>query len=261
MIYTFNLNYIWRAKMGFKLDEDLEFLQYCNNEQLDVLVETLTKDKNGDIRNTEKLTGKNAYKVHYPNHSMYWMDIAEEIQTFGGNSIVNFFRGEGVHYKEILCDVCDKMKVNYNKNSDTKVIEQNLLMKILEDAMTNMSEEELKEISKSLELKNTNFTSQAVMASLQIAIKQSGFLAYKVAVIVANGIAKALLGHGLKVATNAALTRTISIFAGPIGWVITGLWTAIDIAGPAYRVTIPTTIQVAYLRQANINKENLKQDE
>ena len=27
-------------------DEDLEFLQYCNNEQLDVLVETLTKDKN-----------------------------------------------------------------------------------------------------------------------------------------------------------------------------------------------------------------------
>ena len=30
--------------------------------------------------------------------------------------------------------------------------------------------------------------------------------------------------------------------------VLTGLWTAIDIAGPAYRVTIPCVIQIAFLR-------------
>jgi uncharacterized protein YaaW (UPF0174 family) len=244
--------------MAYKLDEDLEFLQYCNNDSLDVLVETLIKDKDGESRTTEELTNKNNYKRHYPNHSMYWEEIGEEIQTFGGNSFVNIFRGGGVQYKEILCDVCDKMKVNYNKNSETRIVEQNLLMKILEDAMAEMSEEELKEISKELDLKTTNFTSQAVMVALQIAIKQSGFLAYKIAVIVANAIAKALVGHGLKIGTNATITRSISILAGPIGWVITGLWTAIDIAGPAYRITIPTAIQIAYLRQAYINKENLK---
>jgi uncharacterized protein YaaW (UPF0174 family) len=244
--------------MAYKLDEDLEFLQYCNNDSLDVLVETLIKDKDGESRTTEELTDKDNYKQHNPNHSMYWEEIGEEIQAFGGNSFVNIFRGGGVQYKEILCDVCDKMKVNYNKNSETRIIEQNLLMKILEDAMAEMSEEELKEISKELDLKTTNFTSQAVMVALQIAIKQSGFLAYKIAVIVANAIAKALLGHGLKIGTNATITRSVSILAGPIGWVITGLWTAIDIAGPAYRVTIPTAIQIAYLRQAYINKENLK---
>ena len=244
--------------MAYKLDEDLEFLQYCNNDSLDVLVETLIKDKDGKNRVTEELTNKDSYKQNNPNHSMYWEDIGEEIQRFGGNSIVNVFRGGGVQYKEILCDVCDKMKVNYNKKSEVKIIEQNLLMKILEDAMAEMSEDELKEISKELDLKTTNFTSQAVMTALQIAIKQSGFLAYKIAVIVANAIAKALLGHGLRIGTNATITRSIAIFAGPIGWVITGLWTAIDIAGPAYRITIPTTIQVAYLRQAYINKENLK---
>ena len=50
-------------------------------------------------------------------------------------------------------------------------------------------------------------------------------------------------------AGNAALTRLMSILTGPIGWAITGLWTAIDIAGTAYRVTIPAVIQVAALRQ------------
>lgn len=244
--------------MAYKLDEDLEFLQYCNNGSLDVLVETLTKDKNGKLRSMETLTSKESYKIHNPNHLMYWEDIAEEIQTFGGHSVVNLFRDGGVHYKEILCDVCDKMKVNYNKKSNISNIEQNLLIKILEDAMAKMSEEELKEITKELNLKTTTFTSQAVTAALQVAIRQSGFVAYQIAVIVANAIAKALLGHGLKFATNATLTKTLSIFAGPIGWIVTGLWTAIDIAGPAYRVTIPTTIQVAYLRQAYINKENIR---
>ncbi len=57
--------------------------------------------------------------------------------------------------------------------------------------------------------------------------------------IIANAILKAILGRGLTIAGNAALTRTMAVLTGPIGWVITGLWTAIDIAGPAYRVTIP----------------------
>lgn len=40
----------------------------------------------------------------------------------------------------------------------------------------------------------------------------------------------------------------MAIFAGPIGWALTGLWALMDIAGPAYRVTIPVVIQVAFLR-------------
>ena len=53
-------------------------------------------------------------------------------------------------------------------------------------------------------------------------------------------LANAVLGHGLKVVTNAALTRAIGYFCRALSrWVITGLWTAISVAGPAYRVTIP----------------------
>ncbi len=46
---------------------------------------------------------------------------------------------------------------------------------------------------------------------------------------------------------KVALKKTLGILAGPIGWVITGVWTAINIAGPAYRVTVPACIVVATL--------------
>lgn len=140
------------------------------------------------------------------------------------------------------------MKVNYNKAAGVGAIEMNLLMKVLTDSMEEMSPDDLKAVVEELNLKPTAFTGPAVAAALQGAVVYSGFAAYQLATIVANAVAKQLLGRGLTLAANATLTRTIGIFAGPIGWVLTGLWTMISLAGPAYRVTIPAVIQVAYLR-------------
>lgn len=235
--------------MAYRNDSDLEFLEEVSSLDLEVLVETLINDEDGDGRLTEELTTNDRYKSYSPDHHEYWDLIAAEIQCFGANSVVTMFRcGEGILYKEVLTDACDKMKVNYNKDASVEMIEMNLLMKILTESMQDMSTDELKEIVGDLDLNTTNYTAQAVTVALQGAVKFSGFMAYKVAVIVTNAVAKALLGHGLKIATNAALTRAIGVFAGPIGWAITGLWTAADIAGPAYRVTIPAVIQVAFLR-------------
>ena len=235
--------------MAYRSDSDLKFLDDVSSSDLEALVETLIKDKNGSERLTEELTTNDRYKSHSPDHHHYWDLIAAEIQCFGANSLATMLRGgEGVIYKEVLTDACDKMKVNYNKDASVEMIEMNLLMKILTEAMKDMSTDELKEIVEDLNLNTTNFTAQAVTVALQGAIKFSGFAAYQVAVIVANAVAKALLGHGLKLATNAALTRAMGVFAGPLAWAITGLWTLVDIAGPAYRVTIPAVIQVAFLR-------------
>jgi len=235
--------------MAYREDEDLAFLGKVFSSDLDVVFKLLTEDKDGDKRFTEALTVNDLVKHHHPDHKHYWHLIAEEIQCFGGNSFANVLRGgKGVLYKEVLTDVCDKMKVNYNKNSSTETIEMNLLMKVLTDSMKDMTPEQLKTIAEELDLHTTNFTSEAVTAALQVAIKMGGFASYKIALIVANAIARAILGKGLMFATNATITRTIGIFAGPIGWAVTGAWTLIDIAGPAHRVTIPVVIQIAFLR-------------
>lgn len=140
------------------------------------------------------------------------------------------------------------MKVNFNKKSTVEVIEMNLMQKIFLDSLENMSDEDLQKTMQDLGIKTTAFGKQTAIAAIQFAIRKGGFSAYKLALIVANAIARALLGRGLSLAANAALTRYMAVFAGPIGWAVTVLWTAYDIAGPAYRVTIPCVVQIAYMR-------------
>jgi uncharacterized protein YaaW (UPF0174 family) len=236
--------------MAYRNDKDLQFMNNCTSEDLGILVAILTADKDGDVRLTEELTTNDRYKEFSPDHHKYWDLIAAELQCFGANSFMTMFRGgEGVLYKEVLTDACDKMKVNYNSNASVEAIEMNLLMKVLTDSMENMTPDQLRDISEELNLKTTDFSKQAVIAALQTGVRFSGFAAYQVALIIANSVAKAVVGRGLTFAANAGLTRSLSILAGPVGWALTALWTIFDISGPAFRVTLPCVIQVAFLRQ------------
>ncbi len=45
------------------------------------------------------------------------------------------------------------------------------------------------------------------------------------------------------------LKKTLGILAGPIGWVITGALVSVNLAWPAYRVTVPACVLVVTLRK------------
>lgn len=237
--------------MAYRDDSDLEFLAQLKSEDLNDLVYCLTHDKDGSVRFTEELTNNDFYKNNYPDHQKYWHLIAAEIQCFGANGFATLLRGgKGVQYKEVLMDVCDKIKVNYNKKSTAERIENQLLMKILTDAIEKMSPEEINELAHITGLQNhREFNLEGLLGAFQAIFHAGGFKSYQLTLIVANAIMNALIGRGLSLAGNVALSRTMALLAGPIGWIITGLWTAIDIAGPAYRVTIPAVIQISVLRQ------------
>ena len=247
--------------MAYRHDPDLEFLGQVESKDLNDLVYCLTHDKDGSARLTEELTLNELYKRHCPNHHVYWELIAAEIQCFGANTFMTALRGgKGVEYKEILLDVCDKMKVNYNNSSSIEKIEKNLLMKILTDSLENMSPEELKELAEATGVKNTSgLTAETLAGVFQTVFRMGGFKSYQLTLMIVNAISRALIGRGLTFAGNVALTRTMAVLTGPIGWVITGVWTAIDVAGAAYRVTIPAVIQVAALRQKYLYEKSAKE--
>ncbi|MFM2346274.1 MAG: hypothetical protein RL654_1027 [Pseudomonadota bacterium] len=237
--------------MAYRYDPDLEFLSKIRSTDLDDLVRCLTHDKDRSARLTEELTANSQYKAHYPNHSKYWELIAAEIQCFGGNTLANALRGgKGVPYKEVLTEVCDKLGVNYSKHSSVDTIEQNMLMKILQDSLDKMSPQELRELCNSVGIPSIGSPSRtAVIAGCQALFKAGGFKSYQLTVVIVNAVLKALIGRGLSFAGGQVLTKAASVLTGPIGWAITGIWTALDIASAAYRVTIPAVIQVAALRQ------------
>lgn len=241
--------------MAYREDEDLSFLSKCTDSDLNGLVECLIYDKDGETRWTEELSTTEAYKAYKPQHSRYWREIAAEVQCFGGNTFATLIRGgKGVKYKEVLIDVCSKMKVNYNKNSSVETIEQCLLLKVLQDALEKMTSEELKEFASEIGVKNTSgLTPETLVTAFQVIFKAGGFKSYKLTLIIANSILKALIGRGLSFGGNILLTRTMAVITGPIGWAITAAWTLIDVGGAAYRVTIPAVIQIAALRSKIAN--------
>ena len=222
------------------MDKDLEFMKEVSNEQITVFVETMLKK--GGL--TETLTVSDEYKKYGKDYSKYIERITEEFLDFGSHTF--WFRKT---YKEVLIDVADKLKVNFNKEQTVEKIETKILEKVLVEAWEKMSEADKRELVELAKDRHGKIDLKAEGSlALITAFRAGGFASYKITLIIVNAVAKAVLGRGLSLAANAGLTRALSIFAGPIGMAVAALWTVADVGGPAYRVTIPCTILIAAFR-------------
>ena len=240
--------------MATEKDKNLNPLfEIATDEDLLPLVEVILENISNSLESNEE------YERYPDKPKKYIPLLVEEIRALGGHTEINFFRREGVPYSEIVLDVSEKLDIkiskNYKADDPSKVydLEWRILTKILEDAYSKMKDSEKKDFQEFLV--NNGFSKfdlknglPLTMILSQIGIQSSGFMAYQMAAIVSNGIAKTILGHGLKFAVNSSIMKGISIFAGPIGWAISGLWTALDLAGPAYRTTIPLVCLIATIR-------------
>lgn len=239
----------------YRHDPDLNLLGQCSNEELQLLVSILTTDPHdGKTRRTETLTGTPEYRLMAPDHSRYWQQIAAELQRYGANTLASLVRmGMGVTYREILGDVCDKLDVNYNPDSSTETIELCLLMKVLEKSLDQMSQDELSAFSRNMQLDLTNPTPQLILIAVQAAIRTSSLAALELATVLSASVITSLGGIATW-GTVVVASRALSVLAGPVAIVLSSAWMISDIAGPAYRVTIPACIIVSWLRQQHLSR-------
>lgn len=239
----------------YRNDPDLNLLGQCSNEELQLLVSILTTDpRDGDTRWTESLTSTPEYRLLAPEHRRYWQLIAAELQRYGANTLVSLIRlGQGVTYREILGDVCDKLDVNHNLKSSTETIELCLLMKVLEKSLDQMTPEELATFSRNMQLDLTNPTPQLILMAVQAAIRTSSLAALELATVLSASVITSLGGIATW-GTVVVASRALSVIAGPVAIVLSSAWMISDIAGPAYRVTIPACIIVAWLRQQRLSR-------
>lgn len=279
--------------MAYRHDPDLEFLKDCSAEELDGLVKTLTHDEKEKKRWTESLSSKDSYKKHYPNHSMYWEDIAEELQRFGGNTISNLARnGKGVLYREILLDVCHKLKIKpqhnfpfgvggflanklINKKPDfsnysIQEIELLFLQDILGKLVEKLAKEDpdtVKKIAEKLAVSDANKLPPAALSTATITALQ-GLLSMQIPVavnlimdILGTVVAKEAVKLPIAaiIGTNG-IGKLLVRFSHPVMLAISSAWLISDIAAPAMRVTVPATVQVAILRMVKTT-ENSGQNE
>lgn len=234
-----------------RTDIDLVFLQHCENDDLRVLCDILTKDKYGDYRLSERLSNSDGYINCYPgNMKGMWQDVAAELQRFGGNTFLNAFRhGRGPSYESIVLDVCKKMKVKDVGEHDTaEEMEQKLLLTLTEKMVEKLSAEEIEKLMRELKIEGHSYTKQGLMAALLVARTVNKRFFLFIMSSISFYVTELLVGRGVMAAAWGVLSRGTQMLLGPVGWLVCGAWTAWDIAGPAYRVTVPAVVQVAYMR-------------
>lgn len=231
-------------------DKDLDFLYQCSNEQLKLLADFMLYDKDGKLRWTEEISSTQAFKLYYPHEIVKLVPtLIDELQKFGGNTLFNMFRGHGVSYREILTSVCKQLKVSYHKDASTELIEHYMLQKFLIMSVEKMTEEDVHHLSEKLSKEALKDQIGLLKAGSPLFIKFTTIL-----------VAKMAAKYGLKQAAGLVAKfmggRAFAVLAGPIGWVLSLVWVAFDIAGPSYRVMIPCTITIAYLRMVYDKSED-----
>ena len=160
MIFTFDF---------MRPDFDLQFLQFCENEDLRILCDILMYDNNGKIRISEGISNSDEYLASYPDNMVgMWKDLASELQKFGGNSILNIFRnGHGPSYEEIVYDVCKRMRVHgIDKYDKAEEMEQKLLIAISKNAIGQMNEGEIRSIMEECHIEGYDYTHAGLIAAI-----------------------------------------------------------------------------------------------
>ena len=225
----------------------LKLLNACSPEDKAPLVNYITDNGDGRLLLDSDVRKK---LVSAKKSGRFGSDIdellIEEIQRFGGNTWINVVRGEGVSYEEVVQDVASKVGAKSPKGRDCEAMERAIIAKVIKEAWGKMSPEEQEAIANSMHIPAKG---PAALAALLAAAELGGFATFRLAAIVANAVARQLIGQGLTFGANAVLMQGLGAIVGPIGWAVTALWMAADLAGPAYRVTVPCVLHIAYLRQ------------
>jgi uncharacterized protein YaaW (UPF0174 family) len=231
-------------------DEDLNpLLETASDEDLAPLVRILL-EKGWP---TEGLSAHPVLQECYPEHHHYADLVAEELRRFGGHSLANVWRGEGAPYAGMVRDVARRARANHATDAAVEEVEMAVLLKLVGEAWGSMDAAQRQALLDGLGVQyRTGLPSSFPLLAVQAAVAASRPTAHRLAMVTASGTSQALLGHALGHSANLALGRLLGKLVGPVGWTVSALWTAHDLAGPAYRVTVPAIVHVAMLRRKRL---------
>lgn len=162
--------------------------------------------------------------------------LVRELQHFGGNTFVNLFRRNGVSYSEIVDDVASHLKMKVQAAASVEEKEALIIDCAFTSSWKKMSDDERRQILRGMGI--------SASVSLDIPVWQK-------AALVANGLAQTTAGKVLPLIAGLGIGRVLGVLTGPVGLAITGLYTAYDISNPAFRVTLPCVVQIAWIRLKN----------
>jgi|SRR5882724_1409660 len=173
--------------------------------------------------------------------------IVNEFQSLGGHTFLTTIRGHGVCYREIVGDVAGKIGVDLSVCQNIAELEWRIIERLIDrigEKLESMDADKKKALLE--ELKKLGIAHE-FHSIKDLLLNQGAYQAVRL-IIIQVIVREFLLKLGIRQAATWAGGRLVTILTGPIGWALGGVWAAIDIAGPAYSVTVPGVLLVAMIR-------------
>lgn len=176
--------------------------------------------------------------------------LVREIQHFGGNSVVNLFRRNGVSYTEIVRDVLEHLGGKPASDESAQSMELRVLELLVSTAWEKMDATARADFVKSLGGEASGFSQGALLA----AIRRGGPVSLKAALLVSASFSAPGLAGIVGAGSSIIAGRAAGALLGPVAVAMSGVWGAYSLTSQAYRITVPCVVQIAYIRQ----KQSLK---
>lgn len=173
--------------------------------------------------------------------------LLDEIRLDGSNTFATVLRGyEGVPYQEVVDDVAVKLRAPLQATpQETEVA---ILEAVINKYLEKAKPEEREALQRVIEQAGSEATE--LVNAVRAGALAAGVLRAVLLRLGPKVAARLIANIFLRMATRAVAREAAKwvLIGVPIVNIAMFAWLAIDIAGPAYRKTIPTVIQVALLR-------------
>jgi uncharacterized protein YaaW (UPF0174 family) len=188
------------------------------------------------------ITSDRRYTTHQNDLTQIPEVIADHVCRAGGHAVVNWFRGGGPEYAEVVRDVCGALDVNPLPGSIV-AMEEALLKVMLDRAIAQLGSVEREELLRKMR--------EAAGRPVGFAdvLRSGGPLMGVLAPYIFAAVGRQAAARGVVLVLEAVGARVASGVLGPIGIVLGTAWLAHDLAGPSLRATVPAAVEVARLRQ------------
>jgi len=232
----------------------------------------LLKNRLSQATKAERDEISKALKLNEPS-SITDREIIDKYLRAGGNSVINCFRwisGESVDYKTILIDVADKLASGFSFMSWTdyslddhnsiETIENDIIEQVnkkIADAISKLTPEKKMEFIRKTqeELKKRGYSQSAINGF------NSAVLSGSIAFLLANTVATSIFYSGFMASIYVSIFGPASLYVWlsgtGVGLAVAIPMLALDLARPAYRKTIPATIQLIMIRKRSESEKNL----
>ncbi len=203
---------------------------------------------------------KDDEKVSYKHRIDLAKEINDEISYLGSNDFAYGFRKlfksseeAGVPYEEIVQDVSEKMGVGFSKKISIAENERRILTEHIKKTWGKLSDDQKSKAISQID-GSDNFIDN--MGNIDT---QKLFDIAKSADEIYNSVSMILTATGYYLLPGVVAAagfiggrvlapRLIGATLGPVAWAASGVWLAVDIAGPGYRKLIPAVIYITLLR-------------